>query len=152
MSNTRRPERMKLHATMPGSTALRHRAVVAGVALRAARGARVVRLIAGPARGMLHLEADVRDDLGLGVVGDVDDAGRARPLPSGRSTTPVANSSTSTRYGWPPMVTGIAICGMLSSAHVMWLTLVDLRVRTAGLDLADVEDRSRAPSQPMSAT
>src|SRR4051812_14358395 len=31
-------------------------------------------------------------------------------------------SSISTRYGWPAIVIGIAVCGMLTLSHVSWLT------------------------------
>ena len=37
-------------------------------------------------------------------------------------------SSISTRYGWPPIVTGIGTWGMLTSGQVRWLT-----TRTCGL-------------------
>ena len=71
---------------------------------------------------------------GLRLVGDVDDPRRADLGAVRRgdelSLVVLENSSISTRYGWPPIVTGIAICGIVSVGHVSRLTS-----RTCGFGL-----------------
>ena len=118
--------------------ALRHGAVVAGVALRGAVGAGVAGCCAR-LRGLVDLEPDVGDDLGLGLVGDVDDARGADGPTSGLAARRVLVDLDEVR-----MPADRHRDGGLRRAHVVPRELAeigDLGSALALLHLADVEDR-----------
>ena len=123
MSKTRSPEFRNEQATISGSTCARHRAVVRAVAQRLARAAR-----SGSSRGR-RVRRRACSPPGAGRRRSRGCAGSAmsmsRAAPTWSSTVAGlkrnANSSNSSRYGWPSIVSGTVFCGIETVSQVMRL-------------------------------